>query len=126
MIRFCFFGYAFALVLLLTSCAPPYAWGSNQRVKGSLIQIVPLGSSPAQLEAEASKRGWSINHSNIRSAPAGTETHFDQCPTRDGIVVPVVVARYSAPFRTYVETLWLFDAQHRLRDVCVRKTVDAL
>jgi hypothetical protein len=92
--------------------------------------MVPLGPSPARLEGAANERGWQIDYRIVRRSPAGSETyvhdtHFD-CRSRGGRVVPIIVAHYSAPFETNVESVWLFDAQERLRDVCVRKTVDAL
>lgn len=119
-----------ALLLTLAGCAPPYAWGDAHGVEARLIDMVPLGSPPAQLEGVAKQRGWNINQQNIRSLPAGSETfmhdtHRD-CRSRGGLVVPIILARYSAPFDTYVESLWLFDPKKRLRGVCVRKTVDAL
>jgi len=119
-----------ALLLAVAGCAPPYVWGDGDRVESRLVNMVPLGSSPERLEGTAKERGWDIDHRNVRSWPAGSktymhDTHLD-CRSRGGPVVPVVIAHYSAPFETYVESLWLFDPQKRLRDICVRKTVDAL
>ncbi len=95
-----------------------------------MVKIVPLGSSPAELTAAATKRGWDIQRRNIGSWPAGSKTYMDDthldCRSSCGLVVPVNIARYHAPFETYVESLWLFDPNRRLRDICVRKTVDAL
>jgi hypothetical protein len=94
------------------------------------MDMVPVGSPLALLEDTAAKRGWKVDYRNIRSWPPGSATYMNDhhldCHSRGGPVVPVIVARYSAPFDTYVESLWLFDNQQRLRDVCVRKTVDAL
>ena len=119
-----------ALLLALAGCAPPYVWGDADGIENRLVNMVPFGSSPARLEAAAKERGWNIDHRDIRSWPAGSETYMDdthlECRSRGGPVVPIVIAHYSAPFETYVESLWLFDPQERLRDVCVRKTVDAL
>lgn len=118
------------LLLVVASCAPPYVWGDADSVEERLLEMVPLGSSLARLEGVAAGRGWDINFQNVRSWPAGSQTymhdtHLD-CRSRGGPVVPIIIARYSAPFETSVESLWLFDPQKRLRDVCVRKTVDAL
>ena len=119
-----------ALLLAIAGCAPPYVWGDADGVESRLVNMVPLGSSPARLEGAAKERGWNIDHRNVRSWPAGSETymhdtHLD-CRSRGGPVIPIIIAHYSAPFDTYVESLWLFDPQKRLRDICVRKTVDAL
>ena len=119
-----------ALLLILAGCAPPYVWGDADRVEARLLNMVPLGSPPARLKGAAQQRGWTIDQRNIRSWPAGSktfmhDTHLD-CRSRGGLVVPIIIAHYSAPFETYVESLWLFDPQKRLRSVCVRKTVDAL
>jgi hypothetical protein len=119
-----------ALLLGSTSCAPPYVWGDADRVEQQLVALVPLGSSLAQLEATGRKLGWDIDHRSIRSWPAGSETYVQdndlECRSRGGPVAPVIIARYYAPFQVSVETLWLFDPQKRLRDICVRKTADAL
>jgi len=114
----------------LLGAHPLYVWGDAHGVEARLIDMVPLGSPPAQLEGAAKQRSWNINQQNIRSLPAGSETfmhdtHRD-CRSRGGLVVPIILARYSAPFDTYVESFWLFDPKERLRGVCVRKTVDAL
>ena len=119
-----------ALFLAIVGCAPPYVWGDADRVEEGLVEMVPLGSSPARLEATAKSRGWDIDHRNVRSWPAGSKTYMDDthlnCRSRGGPVVPSIITHYYTPFETYVETLWLFDPQNRLRDICVRKTVDAL
>jgi len=114
------------IVLSLAGCAPSYVWGKPESVKQRLVVMVPLDSPLIQLAATAKQRGWEIDRRNIRSWPAGTETYMDDCRSRGGPVVPVVVAHYHAPFETHVESLWLFDPQKRLRDICVRKTIDAL
>ena len=118
------------MLFAIAGCAPPYVWGDADGVENRLIDIVPLGSSPARLRDAGEERGWRIDSRNIRSSAAGSETymhdtHLD-CRSRGGAVVPIIVAHYSAPFDTAVESLWLFDPQRRLSDVCVRKTVDAL
>lgn len=119
-----------ALVLGLAGCAPTYVWGDAGRIEKKLLAMVPLGSTPTRLEAVAKERGWKIDHRNIRSWSLGTKTYMDDneldCRSRGGPVIPAIIAHYSAPFDTYVETMWLFDPQQRLRDLCVRKTVDAL
>jgi hypothetical protein len=118
---------AYALVLAFVSYALIYAWGPPQWARQELLQIVPLGSSPARLEKTAAWLRWTIDYRNIRSWPAGSPTYMDRrgqrCRSRGGLVVPVIVAHYS---NTYVESLWLFDGQRRLSDVCVRKDIDAL
>lgn len=122
--------FAGGLALCLVGCAPSYVWGDADGVEQRLIGMVPLGSSLSQLETTSKSRGWKIDRRNVRSWPAGSRTYMDDshldCRSRGGPVVPIIVARYHAPFETYVETLWLFDQQRHLRDVCVRKTVDAL
>lgn len=119
-----------ALVIGLVGCAPPYVWGDEDVVKERLIQMVPLGSSLSQLEATAEHRGWDIKRQQVRVYPVGTESHLHDtdrdCRTRGGPTVPSIIAHYYAPFETYVETHWLFDPQKRLRDICVRKTTNAL
>jgi hypothetical protein len=122
--------FACAMFLAVGSCAPPYVWGDAERVKEQLLHVVPLGSSPTLLAEAATKRGWKVDQRNIQSWPAGSATYMNDhnldCRSRGGPVVPAIIAHYFAPFDTYVESLWLFDAKRRLRDVCVRKTVDAL
>jgi hypothetical protein len=90
--------------------------------------MVPVGSTPASLAKMATRRGWKIDQRNIRTWPEGSGTYFHQltCRTRGGPVVPAMIAHYSTPLNTYVASLWLFDAQQRLADVCVRKDIDSL
>jgi hypothetical protein len=92
--------------------------------------MVPLGSEPARLTAVAKQRGWEIDRRNIYRSLAGSKTYMDDthlvCRSKGGLVVPAIIDRYNAPFTTIVESMWLFDAGGKLRDVCVRKTVDAL
>lgn len=119
-----------ALAISLVGCAPPYVWDDAQRVEERLLRMVPLGSQSVRLTATAKQRGWEIDRRNIYRSPAGSKTYFDDthlvCRSKGGLVVPVIIDRYSAPFTTTVESMWLFDPSGRLRDVCVRKTVDAL
>lgn len=119
-----------ALLFAMAACAPTYVWGDADGIRSRLVRMVPLGSSLARLESMANKRGWAIDNRDVRDSPAGSKTYMHDarldCRSRGGPVVPVIIARYSAPFETYVESLWLFDRQKRLRDICVRKTVDAL
>ena len=120
---------AATLCLGLTACGPPYAWGDAERVEERLVRMVPLGSSPSELAAAAKERGWKIDRRNMWSQPAGSKTYFDdhgrKCRSRGGPVVPAIIAHYYSPLETY-ESLWLFDTQLRLRDVCVRKTMDGI
>ena len=120
----------FAMALVLASCAPTYVWGDAQRVEERLAAMVPLGSQPALLITTAKQRGWQIDRRNVYRSPIGSktymhDTHLD-CRSKGGLVVPVLIDEHYAPFATAVESMWLFDQQQRLRDVCVRKTVDAL
>lgn len=123
-------GAAALLVLLCFGCAPYYAWGDPKHVEKRLLELVPPGSSPADLQATASRRRWKINKLNTRRWDAGPtyfHDHDTDCRSlAGGLVVPAIVASYPTPFETTVETLWIFDARDRLSRVCVRKTTDAL
>ena len=119
-----------ALAISIVGCAPSYVWGDAQRVEERLLRMVPLGSQPVRLTTIAKQRGWEIDRRNIYRSQAGSKTYMDDthliCRGKGGLVVPVIIDRYSAPFTTTVESMWLFDPNGQLRDVCVRKTVDAL
>lgn len=119
------------VLLTATSCAPPYVWGSEERVRQQLLDMVPAGSSRRVLAEVAARRGWEIDRRNIQTWPGGTKTYLEsrnirECRSHGGAVVPAIIAHYSAPFETYVESLWLFDTQQHLADVCVRKSSDAV
>jgi len=92
--------------------------------------MVPVGSSPAQVEKDSERRGWRILKIDARRFPIGTPTllddHHGGCRSKGGQDMTIVVAEYPTPFTTTVESIWLFDAGNRLADVCVRKTTDAL
>lgn len=121
--------FLLTLLLPLAACAPSYVWGEPADVERKLQKIVPLGSSLSQLEVEAKRRGWRVPFP-ADDVAQGSPTYFDdtdiRCRGAGGKVLTVYVADYWSPFRTVVETQWLFDRQDRLRDTCVRKTVDAL
>src|SRR3954447_4463012 len=121
---------ACAMLLTVASCTPPYVRGDAERVKARLLHMVPRGSSLKLLKQVAAKRGWQGDQRNMDNWPAGAATYMNDhnldCHGRGGLGVPAIIAHYHAPFETYVESLWLFDARLRLRDVCVRKAVDAL
>jgi hypothetical protein len=92
---------SWTLLLAIAGCAPSYVWGDAEQVERRLVKMVPLGSSPARLEATGKRRGWEIDHRNIRSWPAGSDTYMDDthldCRSRGGPVVPAIIAHYSAP-----------------------------
>src|SRR4028118_353321 len=124
--------YRFAILaslLALGSCSPPVVWGDDEQLEERLLSIVPLGSSPATLDSEAERRGWN-NRVDNRVFEAGCKTYFDDtrllCRERGGIKRVIAVARYGIPFTTTVETMWLFDPQGGLSDICIRRTTDAL
>jgi hypothetical protein len=118
-----------ASLLALGGCAPPLVWGDDRKVEERLLSIVPLGSSPAALDKEAERRGWG-NSPDDRIFAAGSKTYFDDthlvCRDKGGVRRVIVVAKYPTPFTTTVETMWLFDARGALRDICIRRTTDAL
>lgn len=119
-----------AQILAVASCAPTYVWGGPARIRQQLLEMVPPGSSRGMLNAMAARRGWRFGPGIVRIWPAGTKLYFEKrngpkCRSFGGPAVSLIVAHYSAPLQTYVETLWLFDADGRLADVCVRKDVDA-
>lgn len=118
-----------ASLLAVGSCAPPLVWGDEDEVEARLLSIVPLGSAPATLDNEAERRGWD-NRPDDRVFEAGSKTYFDDtrrvCRSKGGVKRVIIVARYGFPFTTVVDTMWLFDPQGVLRDVCIRRTTDAL
>lgn len=95
-----------------------------------MVRMVPLGSPPALLIEAEKQRGWRIDRRNTYRTPTGSKTYMHDtyldCRSRGGLVVPVLIEEYRVIFVTTVESMWLFDQQNRLSDVCVRKTVDAL
>ena len=115
-----------APLLALTACGPPYAWGDAEDVEERQLNLVPHGSSLTDLEKEANRRGWETDARNVHIFEPGEKHYFDDCDGKGGPAVPVIIARYYAPFHTTVESLWIFNSQRRLSDICVRKTVDAL
>lgn len=118
------------LLFAIAGCAPYYVWGSEQRIEKQLLTMVPLGSSLAALEAQAERRGWVLDYRNFRSAPAGAKTYFDdhhrECRSRGGEVLHSIIAHYHAPIGTYVDAMWLFDANRKLAKICVRKDFNTL
>ena len=116
--------------LSVAYCAPPYVWGDEDQIEKQLLRMVPLGSSPEELQAAAKRPGWEIELLNVYRSEPDRESYMDDhdrdCRTRGGLVAPIIIARFYAPFETVVETQWMFDERSGLRDICVRSTVDAL
>lgn len=114
------------LALSLSGCGPPLVWGGNEATKGRLLEIVPLGSTIGDLEAEAQNRGWRISNRDDRSFPKG-EPHYlaKGCEHQGGVSRKIIVAEYGL-LTTSVETSWLFDANGKLGSLCIRRTTDAL
>jgi hypothetical protein len=108
---------------------PSYAGGDPEDVERKLLLIVPLGSPLSRLQEEVERRQWHVPFEAQEVAEGSptflNDTHL-QCRGVGGKVLTVHVADYWSPFRTVVETQWLYDQHNRLRDICVRKTVDAL
>ena len=115
----------------LAFCAPPpLVWGSDEKVEARLLKIVPPGSPVDALENEAADRGWRVRPDE-RHFKAGTLSYFNRhgegdCRYAGGPSRIVIVAEYSTPFTTTVETQWHYDQQRKLRDICIRRTTDAL
>jgi hypothetical protein len=107
-------------------------WGSDEQVKQRLLRIVPPGSTPTRLNQESQKQGWKIFGPYQRAVAAGAPTYFHEfngrltCLGVGGPTVTIIVAEYGLLFKTSVEALWLFDRTNRLKNVCVRRTTDAL
>jgi len=114
-------------LFLLSSCKPPLVWGGDEHTKERLLEILPLGSTIADVEAEARSRGWRIFWADDRIFPKGTEHYFGNgCHYQGGVSRDFIIADYGRPFRTSVESLWMFDEVGKLGELCVRSTTDAL
>ncbi len=114
-------------LLLLNSCGPPLVWGGDAKTKERLLEVLPLGSSVDQLETEANARSWRLLFADDRVFEAGTEHYFGNgCRFQGGVSRDFIVAEYGPVFTTSVESVWMFDEDGKLGDVCVRSTTDAL
>lgn len=116
---------AIGSLFFVAGCGPSYVWGDDAATAKRLLEMVPQGSSLSDLTAEAARREWRLDQRNVHILEAGKLHYFDGCKGQGGPAVPVIVADYRSPFRTIVETLWLFDSKQRLAGVCVRRSVDA-
>ena len=116
-----------ALPLVLYSCSPPLVWGGDARTKDRLLKVLPLGSNVDQLKKEASARRWQLSFADNRVFEVGKEHYFGNgCQFKGGVSRNFVVAEYGPIFITSVESVWMFDEDGKLGDVCVRSTTDAL
>ncbi|MDL2351964.1 MAG: hypothetical protein QFC78_03870 [Pseudomonadota bacterium] len=113
-------------VFLLSSCGPPLVWGGDGATKTRLLHIVPFGSTIADLETKAKAREWQMFYRDDRSFPKGESAYFsDGCEFQGGVSRTIIVAEYGV-FTTSVETLWLFDGNGKLGNLCIRRTTDTL
>ena len=114
------------LTVLLSGCGPPLVWGGDDATKSRLLQIVPVGSTIADLETKAKARDWQISYPDDRSFAKGTTAYFsDGCEYQGGVSRNVIIAEYGL-LTTSVESLWLYDEDGKLRDLCLRRTTDGL
>ena len=113
------------LTLALASCGPPLVWGGDEATKDRLLAIVPLGSSVDALEKEASEQGWRMFYRDDRDFARGVAHYFGSgCEHQGGVSRRIIVAEYGI-LTTSVETVWLFDENAQLRELCIRRTTDA-
>lgn len=114
------------LALSLSGCGPPLVWGGDAATKERLLEIVPIGSTIGDLEAEAENRDWNITNRDDRPFPKGEPHYLSKgCKHQGGVSRNIIVAEYGILI-TSVETSWLFDANGKLGSLCIRRTTDAL
>jgi hypothetical protein len=88
---------------------------SESSVRHWLEKTTPLGSSLADVQATATKRGW------YHARSQGSDGHTT------GAYLRGELGDYQGfPFRTSVTVFWDFDASNRLADIRVWKTTDGL
>ncbi len=113
------------IAMTLSSCAPPLVWGGDEATKARLLEIVPVGSTIAELEGEADSRDWRISNRDDRSFPKGQSHYFAKgCEFQGGENRTIIVAEYGL-LTTSVETVWLFDESEKLGSLCIRRTTDS-
>ena len=119
-------GVSIAL-LLYSACghhsnSPPLR-GSEAKIRMWLLQEVPLGSSPQQLDQFIGRKRL-LKYGEWRGKPFSSRTY----PAEPGYhIVSVELGKYQGfPWVRVVAVRWSFDAEEKLRDVKVEKGSDAI
>jgi hypothetical protein len=99
----------------------PLWYLSQSGVKSWLLHKVPTGSSVDQLKSVALAEGWRVN-----KTWSGDQPHADWGGIAGSTIVWTDLGGYRGVFRVDYDSFWAFDANGRLVDVRVRKSVDAL
>src|SRR5688572_25621628 len=96
---------------------------SENSIRATLLKHTPLGTKSEEVRAYVEKRGW------LDRRYTGEGGYLKQEPGVPPMVVGVSsikgkLGHYYLPLRADVTAFWGFDAEGRLIDVWVWKTVD--
>ena len=97
-------------------------WGSPLRIEHYLQDQTPIGTAQDEVMAWLQRRG---SVAKINVAAIAAHSTFPPTETGGASFIQTSVASYRIVFRADVEAFYVFDANARLADIGVRRTVDA-
>src|SRR6185503_12635853 len=92
-----------------------YAFQSDERIRASLLERTPIGSSVVEVRLLVDEEGFSkVGH---WSSPSKVEVDlFTPTSIRAASLLNAELASYWAPWQTSTEAYWFFDRADRLID----------
>jgi hypothetical protein len=97
-------------------------WGSEHSIEAYLKTQTPLGSSQERVSQWLSARNL---RGEIHRATIEPNSEYPLTTIGGSSFIHESVAHYGAIFRTDIEAFYVFDANGKLVDLRVRRTVDA-
>jgi hypothetical protein len=97
-------------------------WGSLLRIEHYLQDQTPIGSTQDTVVTWLQRRGSGAKLNIATIAPHST---FPPTDTGGASFIQTTIASYRIVLRADVEAFYVFDANDRLADIGVRRTVDA-
>jgi hypothetical protein len=98
-------------------------WGSSLRIEHYLQDQTPIGTTQDAVVTWLQRHGSAAKINVAVIAPHST---FPPTEIGGASFIQSTIASYSVLFRADVEAFYVFDANARLADIGVRRTVDAL
>jgi hypothetical protein len=97
-------------------------WGSPLRIDHYLQDQTPIGSTQDAVVTWLRQRG---SGAKINVAAIAPHSAFPPTEIGGASFIQTTIASYRIVFRADVEAFYVFDANARLADIGVRRTVDA-
>ncbi len=110
-------------------CASPGLVRSEDALRATLLKLTPLGSTPEQVLAVAQRESWkhvTYNPSHGFFVPEGMSVTKGTVVGASGVSAVLGTYPWFPLGSIWVSAEWGFDAQKRLIEIRVTKSIDSL